>query len=191
MRAANQIMLRRLRESDAESFYGAVRESIAELSYWMPWCYPEYSLDDARAWIKFTEAAWSSQSEYPLGIFEMGTNRVIGGTGINHINKMYRIGNIGYWVSSACTGRGIAKSAALLAADIGFQELALTRLEIVALTHNHASQRVAEAIGAKKECCARNRLYFQGKPHNAVVYSLIPHDVPPQPHPTEQKTGSG
>ena len=44
------------------------------------------------------------------------------------------------------------------------------------LTHNKASARVAEALGATFECEARNRLYFQGRPHDAFVYSLVPED---------------
>jgi RimJ/RimL family protein N-acetyltransferase len=64
--------------------------------------------------------------------------------------------------------------AARQAARLGFEELGLTRLEIVALTHNLPSQKVAESIGAVRECQARNRLYFQGQPHDALVYSLVP-----------------
>ena len=87
------------------------------------------------------------------------------------------MGNIGYWVGTPYVGRGVAQFAAKQAAYLGFNELGLSRLEIVALTHNLASQRVAEALGATRECVARNRLYFKGAPHDAVVYSLIPSDV--------------
>ena len=93
------------------------------------------------------------------------------------INPINKIGNLGYWVSTPYTGRGVARTAALMAADIGFNDLGMTRLEIVVLTHNLASQRVAEAVGARRECIARNRLYFQGRPSDAVVYSLIPGDL--------------
>ena len=68
--------------------------------------------------------------------------------------------------------------------DAGFSRLpryeprvGLTRLEIVALTSNLASQRVAQAIGATFECTARSRLHFHGKPHDALVYSLTPADA--------------
>ena len=145
----------------------------------MPWCHPNYALADAEAWIAFTQKAWGDGSEYPLGIFDGSSGQVIGGTGVNHINKAFRIGNVGYWVSTPYINRGVAKFAAQRAAEMGFGNLGLTRLEIVALTHNKASQRVAESLGAVKECTARNRLYFQGKPHDAVVYSLVPEDLRP------------
>jgi len=134
-------------------------------------------MSDAEAWMKTTSDMWESGAEYPLGVFDVTTGEVVGGTGVNHINRAYRIGNIGYWVSSRRTGEGIARFAAHQAALLGFGELGLTRLEIVVLTHNNASQRVAKAVGAKLECEARNRLYFQGAPHNAFVYSLVPSDL--------------
>jgi ribosomal-protein-serine acetyltransferase len=174
---APKYIVRRLQPADAPSFYQAVRESINELTYWMPWCSKDYSLSDAEAWMQTTNDMWAAGSEYPLGIFDSSTGAAIGGTGVNHINHAYRIGNIGYWVSSKRSGEGIARFAAHQSAVLGFRELGLTRLEIVVLTHNKASQRVAEAVGAKLECEARNRLYFQGSPHSAFVYSLVPEDV--------------
>lgn len=177
MLKACKYTVRRLRPADAPSFYAAVRESIDELTRWMPWCREDYSLSDAEAWMETTSEMWATGIEYPLGIFDTSSDAVVGGTGINHINRAYRIGNIGYWVSSKRTGQGIARFAAHQSALLGFGELGLTRLEIVVLTHNAASQRVAEAVGARRECEARNRLYFQGAPHSAYVYSLVPGDM--------------
>ncbi len=170
--------VRQFQPADALAFYEAVRESINELAYWMPWCSKNYALSDAEAWMQTTSDMWAAGAEYPLGIFDVTTDAVVGGTGVNHINRAYRIGNIGYWVSSKRSGEGIARFAAHQSAIFGFQKLGLTRLEIVVLTHNKASQRVAEAVGAKLECEARNRLYFQGSPHSAFVYSLLPEDMP-------------
>jgi len=169
--------VRRFEPADAPSLFAAVQASLVELVYWMPWCKENYALEDAQNWIRYTEEAWSNRSDFPLGIFEASTGSVVGGTGINQINKAYRIGNIGYWVSTPHTGRGVARFAAKQAATLGFKELGLTRLEIIVLSHNLTSQTVAESIGAARECQARNRLYFHGKPHDAVVYSLVPEDT--------------
>ena len=168
--------IRRLEPADANSLFKAVSASLAELSS-LPWCKLDYALEDAQSWISYSQSAWSKRSEFPLGIVEAASGQVIGAVGISQINRASRIGNIGYWVGTPYTSRGIARFAAQQAALMGFNELALTRLEIVTLTHNVASQRVAEALGATRECVAKNRLYFQGKPHDAVVYSLIPQDV--------------
>lgn len=177
MSADSEYLVRRLELSDAPSMFISVRASLAELVYWMPWCKEDYAIEDAESWIRYTQEAWSKRSEFPLGIFEASTGFMVGGTGVNQINRANRIGNVGYWVSTPHTGRRVARFAAKRAAMLGFGELGLTRLEIVALTHNLPSQKVAESLGATRECQARGRLYFQGKPHDAIVYSLLPQDT--------------
>ena len=170
-------LIRRFQPDDAPSLYAAVTASLPGLADWMPWCTSDYTLAQAEAWVRHTEAAWAEQSEYPLAIVEPGTGAVIGGVGINQINRAHRIGNLGYWVSTPHTGRGVARQAALAAARLGFGELGLVRLEIVTLPHNQASQKVAAALGAAREGIARNRLYLHGVAHDAIVYALIPRDL--------------
>lgn len=172
-----KILVRRLRPADAPSLYAAVQASLPELCAWMPWCHAAYALADSVAWIEFTQEAWDAGREFPLGVFDAASGQVIGGTGVNQINKPSRMGNVGYWVSTPHTGRGVARAAARHAAELGFGTLALTRLEILALHHNFASQRVAESLGALRECRARNRLVLHGQVHDAIVYSLVPKDL--------------
>lgn len=129
----SRYLVRRLEPSDSASFFGAVRASLPGLVDAMPWCRLDYAIEDAEAWIRFTQSCWENRSEFPLGVFEAETGQVIGGVGVNQINHAHRIGNIGYWVSTPHHGRGIARFAAREAAMLGFGELGLARLEIVTL----------------------------------------------------------
>ena len=61
-----------------------------------------------------------------------------------------------------------------MAVAIGFEDLGLRRAEIVALPHNHASQRVALKLGADVEGKVEGRLVFHGESASALVYSLAP-----------------
>jgi RimJ/RimL family protein N-acetyltransferase len=101
----------------------------------------------------------------------------VGGASINQINGVNSLGNIGYWIGVPFRGHGYAATAAQMAADFAFSELGLSRVEIVVLLENAASQRVAENTGATHEGLARNRLYTRGKPADALVYSLLPQDL--------------
>jgi ribosomal-protein-serine acetyltransferase len=177
MTVANRYHVRPFEPADAPSLFAAVRASLPELAQWMPWCTPDYSQEQADAWVAFTRQAWADRTEFPLAVVECASGAVAGGTGINQIGWTHRIGNIGYWVSTPHRGRGVARFAAKRAAAFGFGELGLTRLEIVTLPHNIASQRVAESLGAVRECEARNRLVVHGVPHDALVYSLVPQDA--------------
>lgn len=177
MRSNSQITVRPWTIADTDGFFAAVRESVESLSYWLPWCTLDYSREQAMARIAFCEQAWRERSEFPLGIFETSSGKVMGATGINLFRPEYRMGNLGYWVGDPYRGQGIAYTAAWMAVDIGFVDLGLTRLEVVAMVKNTASQRVAEKLGAVRECVARNRVYLRGAPADAVVYSLIPGDL--------------
>lgn len=170
------IVVRPLAPGDAEPLYRAVRSSLESLSYWLPWCHHNYSLADATAWVERGTAGWAAGSEFPLGVFDAG-GALIGGTGVNRIERAHGVGNLGYWVCDGARNRGVATRAARAAARLGFDVLGLTRLEIVVLPHNTASQRVAEKLGALREVEARNRVLFHGRPERAVVYSLIPDDL--------------
>lgn len=171
--------IRPLKPTDATSFYEAVSASLAELVPTMPWCTPDYAFAQAEAWVTYTAQAWAARTEFHAGIIETASGAVVGGVGINHINRVHRIGNLGYWVATPHTGRGVGRFAAQQIARLAFGEFALTRVEIITLTNNLASQRLAESLGATRECVARNRLVINDTPHNAVVYSLIPTDLPP------------
>lgn len=181
IRSDELIRIRRLTRDDAGALHDAVRSSIESLAYWLPWCRPDYSLRDADAWIAYCSDVWRAGTEYPFGIFSQHDGALLGGAGISKIDPANRSGNLGYWVAAAYRGRHIAPRAVKLAAAFAFEELGLCRLEIVALTDNRASQRVAEKVGAAREGIARNRLMFNGAPSDAVVYSLVPGDVMARP----------
>lgn len=172
-----EITIRRYEPKDVPSFFSAVRSSAEFLARWMPWCHTNYSIEEAKAWLATCQKEWSQGTSYPFLVIDPNTNEVLGSVDINQINRDHNFGNIGYWVSSSHAGKGIATSAVKMVARFGFIEVRFTRLEIVALTENIASQRVAEKAGAKLECIARNRLTGWGKSHDAAVYSLIPTDI--------------
>jgi RimJ/RimL family protein N-acetyltransferase len=167
------VLIRPLTDDDVRPLCRAVRASIDSLSYWLPWCHADYSEADAAEWIAYSMRAWEARNGFPLGVFDR-SGELIGGVGLSHVDRTSNMANIGYWVSAPHCGKGIATTAARLAARIGFGQLGFTRLEIVVLMDNLASHRVAMKLGATREAEARNRLVFQGRPANAVVYSLIP-----------------
>lgn len=171
------IRLRPYRESDAEELYRAVRESMTELHQWMAWCGPDYSIEDSREWLASRAEARSKGTEYDFRISDARTDEYLGGTGLNQIKELYRAANLGYWITTGATGRGVATRAARLVARFGFEELNLVRIEIVAAVGNLASQRVAEKVGAFREGVMRKALIIHGVEHDAVLTSLVAEDM--------------
>jgi ribosomal-protein-serine acetyltransferase len=171
------ITLRPYKTSDIDSLYEAVRESVAELSVWMPWCHSEYSIDESRAWVEKRPAQWEQGSEYDFGIIDSATGLYLGGCGLNRFQTDWKIANLGYWVRTSQTKKGIATTAARLLVRFAFDELKLNRVEIIIATGNAASLRVAEKVCAVKEGILRNGLTLNDRPNDAVLFSLIPQDM--------------
>jgi ribosomal-protein-serine acetyltransferase len=171
------LALRPLQRDDRDSMYAAVMESIAEVSPWLPWCHPGYSIAETEGFIESCITAWAQQTHFPLAIFDASTGQYLGGTGINHIDRQNRQGSVGYWVRTGATRRGIAPRAVRLLARFAFETLQLSRLEIFARPENIPSRRVAEKAGAKFEVIARNRVVQHGQAYDAALYSLIPSDL--------------
>jgi RimJ/RimL family protein N-acetyltransferase len=157
---------------DADAVFTAVRESIEELHRWMSWCQMDYSPADAAQWVSNQPEAREGGLAFEFVITD-GQGRLLGACGVNQINKGTRIANLGYWVRTSETGRGVATQAAKDVAAWAFANTDLERLEIVAAVGNVASQAVAEKAGALREGVLRSRLLIHGRFHDAVMLSLI------------------
>jgi RimJ/RimL family protein N-acetyltransferase len=172
-----RIILRPCHPRDADAIYTAVRESIAELSKWAPWCPLDYSMSHCRPWLESRAASWSEGREYDFVILDAHDSTFLGGCALNTINRAHNFANLGYWVRTSRTGQGIATAATRLVARFGFEKLGFTRLEIVVAVGNKASQRVAEKAGAMREGIERNRHVIRDNVYDAVMFSLIPADL--------------
>jgi RimJ/RimL family protein N-acetyltransferase len=170
------IMLRTTRAEDTGALYEAVCESKNELQPWMPWCHPEYSMEDSETFINSREEGWNRDTDYTFVICDALTGEWLGIVGLNSVNRQNRWANLGYWVRSTRTRRGVASTATRLLARYGLTELGLNRIEIIMSVKNLASQRVAEKAGAHREGIARKRLLYYGQPHDSVIYSLVAED---------------
>src|SRR5882724_4319562 len=170
------LLIRPYREADAIALYEAVRESVSEVSLWLPWCHQNYSIEESREFIGSRELASQGDEWYSFGVFETDGGRFLGGVGINFINRVHQMANLGYWVRTSAASRGVATAAARLAARFGFEELGLQRIEIVAAVDNIPSQRVAEKAGARREGVLRKRLLIRGESLDAVLFSLLAED---------------
>lgn len=85
-------------------------------------------------------------------------DKVIGGVSIK-INIHRRIvGEMGYFLDEEYWGQGITSEAVRLMEKIGFEILGLKRIEILMMTENAASKRVAEKCGYTKEALLRGAI---------------------------------
>jgi len=171
------IIIRPCQPSDAESVYEAVRESIAELSPWMPWCHLEYSIDDTKTWFGSRPDRWQKGTEYDFLIEDRSDGHPLGICGLNNLDGENHLANLGYWVRTSKARQGVATAVVPLVARFGFEVLKLNRIEIITARDNVPSQRLAIKIGASREGRLRQRLVVHNQIYDAIIFSLIPKDL--------------
>ena len=154
--------------------FEAIVESKEELSPWMHWCHPDYSISEAQQWVESRSDAWERGKEFSFLVVDRKTNQVVGNCGLDHVHETHFFANLGFWVRASRTREGAATVATQLLSEFGFSALNLARIEIVVAVGNFASQRVAEKAGALREGLLRNRLIHRGVARDAYMFSLLP-----------------
>jgi ribosomal-protein-serine acetyltransferase len=138
-----QVSLRRWRPDDAAALLAAVIESQDDLRPWMSWA-DRYDQDKAAEFLATCQEQWASGSAFVYAII-VG-DQIAGGAGLHN-----RVGDggleIGYWVHSDWTGRGIATAAAAALTTAALALPGIQRVEIYHDAANAASGRIPAKLG--------------------------------------------
>lgn len=166
------ITIRPYQIEDAPALHEAAIASVAEIQPFMPWCHAGLTVQHARAWIEKQVAAFESLTAFEFVIVgEDGS--FLGSCGVNEINALRRRGNLGYWVRTSASGRGVATAAIQQVVRWVFENTDLDKLEVVISTRNPASIRAAEKAGATCNGLLHGHLWLHGTAHDAVIFSLV------------------
>ena len=80
------ILIQPYRLSDVDRLYEAARESIPEVSIWLPWCHKDYSIEESQKWVELQTEAWRQGQEYEFTINDLRDGLFLGGCGLNQVN---------------------------------------------------------------------------------------------------------
>jgi ribosomal-protein-serine acetyltransferase len=156
-----------------DSLFEAIEESRADLVRLTSWCNREYTMEDGRRWLQSRERIRFEGRAFDFALTDAITGELVGGCGIERIERENHVGKLYYWVRNSRRREGAAAQAARSVASFGFNNLQLIRLEIIVSESNFPAQRVAEKIGASREIRLRNRLILDGQIHHAYLFALI------------------
>lgn len=172
-----RLVLRRFARRDADPMYDAVRASLPQLAEFLPWAHEGYARDDAVAYIRDSMTAWKEARAFDYAIrLRSHPNRHLGNISIWHVSRLGRTGEIGYWVRSDETGRGIATEATDALLDRGFRNLAFHKVTLRIAAGNRASERVAEKLGFVREGVLREELRIRGTWVDHTLFSILEHE---------------
>jgi len=173
----DSIGIRGYRPGDEDALYGAVCESIPEVSRYETWCHPGYRREEAAEYVNFWIEMREKGQAFYYAVEDQATGVFLGSCGLSGLSSEHKHAMLGYWVRTRRTRRGVATSAARLVARLGFEDSGLIRIELPIAVDNTASRRVAEKIGAIQEGVLRNRLILPAGPVDVAMYGLLPEDL--------------
>jgi ribosomal-protein-serine acetyltransferase len=142
---AGPLTLRRADPAWAQPFDEAIRESLPELSQFMPWATPDHGLPQSTEFLLQSVVEWDRGENWNYVLFGPG-DQVAGSVGL-----MTRLGpqvlELGYWIRTSLTGRGYASAAANAAAELALASTGVDRAAIRYDAANARSARVAAKCG--------------------------------------------
>ena len=169
---------RLIAREDAPVLAGLLRANRDFLAPWEP----------ARSENYFTVAGQRAVALGALARYEQGltvprvildeAGQVAGRVNLNDIVRgAFQSASVGYWLSAAANGRGLATAAVRDMIRAAFGELRLHRVEAGTLLNNFRSQRVLERCGFVRFGVAPSYLNIAGKWQDHALYQLLNNDL--------------
>ena len=162
-----QIILRKLRHSDAKSIHNHARHKDIARFTELP--HP-YRLKHAKDFIREAKKIKDSHS---FGIELMDERGVIGVITLSKIDYGHKKARVGFWLSKEHHGRGIMSEALFLILDFAFNKLRLNRVACSVFEENIASNNLVQKFGFVREGTEREEEFRFGKYNHTIMYGLL------------------
>ena len=171
------IVLRPWADADVPAVAEACREE--EIARWLDQVPQPYTEADAREWVAVARRGWKDGSMATFAIVDPDSAELLGSIGLRYADQGHGVGEVGYWVSRAARGRGVASRALRLVAAWALVDCGFARLQLRADELNVPSQRVAEKVGFRREGVLRSIRYNArlGRRVDYAMYSLLPEEL--------------
>jgi [ribosomal protein S5]-alanine N-acetyltransferase len=136
-----------------------------------------YKRHHAREWQQRAAAGMAAGTDIGAAVADASSDELLGSVGLHGIDPATGRCAGGYWVAREARGRGVATRAMQLLCRYAVRELGIERIELWIEPSNVASQRVAEAVGFRREGLMRSFMPIQGLRRDMLMYSLLPDDL--------------
>lgn len=168
-----RLILRQVTKDDAESMFVYMSDEEVMKHYGME---PFRIADDALDEISWYQSIFEKKTGIRWGITLKGQGKVIGSCGfLNIVQQHYRT-EIGYELSRAYWGEGIASEALAAIIQYGFEQMNLQRIQALIDPPNASSIKLVERNGFMKEGLLRNYEFACGKFDDLLLYALLKQD---------------
>jgi len=168
------IEFRLLSPKDSKLILQGITESLEQLERFMSWSHHKMDYEQAcRIYAGFQAQAFKGEG-LNIGGFDTKTGELLCVASLvpgSHLNA--KAFELGYWVNSKHTGKGIGTNAARIMVVLAFNHYAADRVSVVCNTENFASLAVIRKCGFVYEGNLRNYLCKPTKEMLAAGYSSV------------------
>lgn len=142
------VVLRRYQATDAPALVAACAASRAELGPWMAWATDEGVTEGALAtFIAETTARAAAGHEVVYGLFDPTDGSCLGGCGLHHRAGGPGCIEVGYWLRTDATGRGLMTRTVAALTDLALGLDGVTRVEVHCDATNTRSAAIPARLG--------------------------------------------
>jgi ribosomal-protein-serine acetyltransferase len=167
-----RLVLEPIEPRHADALWQAKEASLDALRLWMAW--GEQPREDQDEFVRAAHERWGDGEWVYAIIF---SDEPVGTIGVDHYQPMFASAEIGYWLRSDLSGRGLMTEAAAAVIEYSFVELGIHRLELRAGVENHGSLRVAEKLGFKRGGILRHASKNAWAYYDVYVFDLLATDA--------------
>ena len=133
-----------------------------------------YSASDTSAFIRESVQAWKEDRAWDYSIRDKKRpDTHLGNISLWTVSKLGKIAEIGYWVRSDSTNKGICTEAVDGLLHEAFRSLGYHKVILRIAVGNAASDRVAEKLGFTREGVLREELLIRGNWVDHSLWSLL------------------
>lgn len=146
-----RLTIRPSQAGDGAAMFKNKADSFKELHKWMPWAKELGTQEQSEATAREAAANFINRTDMMLlGFLNDGGGLAVS-TGLHRMDWDLRIFEIGYYVTTPHTGKGLATESTNALIRYAFNALAATKVKICHSAGNDASARVIEKLGFEKE----------------------------------------
>lgn len=172
----NRLILREVAMDDADDMYTYLSDNDVVKPMGLE---PFETVEDAADEIEWYQSIYEKGTGIRWGITLKDEGKVIGSCGfLNRQPKHYRA-EIGYELSQAHWGKGIASEVLEAVVKYGFEHFQLERIEALIELTNVPSQKLVEKQGFQREGLLRHYEFANGKFEDLYMYSILKEDLQP------------
>lgn len=163
-----RLRLRPIERADASALFTIFRDEEVTRFYDLD---AFESVEEAEELADFFAESFETERSIRWGIEEKASGRLIGSCGFVVLYE--HRGEIGYELGRPWWGGGYMREALTALVDVGFDTMALNRIEAMVMRGNERSMRLLDALGFSNEGLLREYDFFKGAFHDMHCFALL------------------